>query len=286
MRMKKTVSLSLSAAVLAGMVSLAGCNWDNNNVRPQGMKNNTAQRFNVRANDQNGNRYNDLNGLKYSSVLSRKVTEVGSVGTAHVMTTDHEAFVAVTLNGTRPDAAGAGNVTGRTSTLGRPLGQGVNPGGTDYRPRGTVGGVTGLGYDGNRAGMYGAPGTTYDGARLGGGLGVQADNFAGTGRGMNAADNVPDGVKNEIERLVKKTAPQIQQVYISADTNFVDRVGRYSTDGNGMTLGNNPVTNTVRNAGQDLGAMIEQIFPMRRGTLTGPNGNVNYPTRGDMNPNR
>lgn len=303
MRVAKTVSLSLSAALLVGMMGLTGCNHDAR-VGTKNVKN-TAHRLNVNAYDQRGRGTNDLKDLKYDSALTKKVTEIGAVRTAHVMTTGNEAFVAVTLNGTNPsgaavpdmypnaagmgsmnrvapNAVGTGNVTGHTSSLGRSMGQGVNPGGSDYRPNGAIGGVGTI--------DTANPGTTYDGTRLGGGLGVNATNTPGSMTTRGTSADVPADVKREIESKVKTSAPHIKQVYISSDKNFVDRVGTYSNNTDGTNLGAD-LTNGVRDAGRDLYDMIESIFPMRRGNLApapapapAPARNTNPVNGTDTNP--
>lgn len=280
MRVTKTVSLSLSAALLVGMMGLTGCNQDR--VSSKNVKN-SAHRLNVY--DQGGRGANELSDLKYNAELSKKVTEVGAVQTAHVMTTGSEAFVAVTLNGTNPSRTGAsdmnpnatgignmyrvnpngantGNVTGRTSSLGRPMGQGVNPGGSDYRPNGAIGA--------NDLGT--TPGTLNNGPRMGGGLGVNTDN-TGTSMYGTAAD-VPADVKKEIEDKIKASAPNIKQVYTSANQDFVNRVGTYSTGTDGTNLGTD-LTHGVRNVGRDLTDMIESIFPMRKANLAPAPGTYN-----------
>ncbi|ANS75568.1 hypothetical protein AWM70_13985 [Paenibacillus yonginensis] len=335
MRASKTLGLSLSAALVVGMVGLTGCG-QNHKVGTQGVKNQTAHRLNVNSYDQG---QDNLRNMKYSQVLSKKVTEIGSVRTAHVMTSGSEAFVAVSLNGTNPSlggtrasgngtgmnnnmgttnatdgltgpgALGTGNVTGRTSTLGRPMGQGVNPGGSDYRPNGAAGAARGLDHTSNISGGTNPaargynpnPGTIYDGTRLGGGLGAQADNMpyrtnAGRGLSTYSTNNstIPANVRSEIERTVKRSAPHIQHVYISDNSDFVSQLGSYSTDG-GMTLGNNPLTNGARNVTNDLGNMIDSLFPERLRNMGRTNaGNTGIfnttPTtnnnRFDMNPNR
>ncbi|WP_138495942.1 YhcN/YlaJ family sporulation lipoprotein [Paenibacillus pinistramenti] len=355
MRASKPVALSLSAALLVG-VGLTGCGDNNSKVGTQGVKNQSAHRLNINSADQ---ARAGLTNMRYSKSLSQKVTELGSVHSARVMTSGSEAFVAVRMNGTNPSTTGGtrasadrmgtrslsgtgtgtmnipnrpdmtvprtqgtGNVIGNPGMMGRSPGQGVNPGGSDYRPNGVTGSA-GLGFSGGvsggtnkQGGYYPNPGTIYDGSRLGGGLGVQADNNrpgsrmngagstggyntlstdnnsmtnnVGTGSGTANNSNIPANVRTEIEQAVKGAAPHIQNVYISDDSDFMDRLGSFSTDG--MTLGNNPLTNGVRNATNDLGQMIDRLFPDRMRNMTNTSGyntnGINNNTRFDMNPNR
>lgn len=304
---QKAIRLSLSAVLLLGAAGLTACNDNNNDtngkVNTQSVRNSAAHRQNLYSYD--GNASTSLSDLKYSKTLSRKVTEVNSVRTAHVMTNGDEAFVAVSLNGSNsssqgqgvsdmnPNAAGAGNVTGRTSTLGRPTGQGVNPGGSDYRAHGTASGVGG--------------GNQYNGARLGGGLGVNATNTGDTGFGGMGGGNmmtgpskdaeVPENVKQDIENKIKASDKNITKVYISTNSDFFNRAGSYGTGadgnglngagtgGNGTNLGNDvadigsDVTGGVRNTGRDIYDMIADIFPNRNNNnnttgTTGTNRNI------------
>lgn len=348
MRGTKTVSLSLSAALLVGMVGISGCTDNNNNngkTRTQNVRNQGEHRLNVNNAQQNRGmtRTNQgqgqgqgLNGLRYSPMLSDKVSNLDGLRSAHVMVTGNEAFVGVTLN--RQNMAGAGTGTGtpgiggttgtgttgigtgttgtgtnRMGTMGtdttgstadyrtgttlyndRTGGQGINPGGSDYRAKGTAGGLGFTGPTGttgmNGAGMNG--GYTGGGEMspngLGGGLGVNTDNGT-TGRGRGGMNNnttttVPEQMQDKIEAVVKKANPRIQAVYISADPEFVSQMNGYSTNGqNGNRAnvnnfnGNDDdndfgVTDMARNAADDFGDMIQRLFPTRQAPTTGPNG--------------
>lgn len=176
MRGAKVVNLSLSAALLAGVALVAGCGDgnDNNNVRTQSLRGNNRN-YDVNSLNQ-GNRLfsrsagngqdQRIRSLRYSPALSNKVAQLRDVQTAHVVVTDRDAYVGVTLHGNQ--------TTGRTTAYGmqRPNGIGLGttnvggPYGGDYGTRGAMDnglargtGRTGTGgslFDLGRGGLFGA----------------------------------------------------------------------------------------------------------------------------------
>lgn len=149
----KIVNLSLSAALLAGMIGIAGCGYGTtkNNVRTQSVRNNVNRNYDVNSLS-DGNRLfsrsagngqdHRIRSLRYSPALSNKVAQLGDVQTAHVVVTDRDAYVAVTLHGNN---AVRGNTAGHTTTYGmRSTGIGTgttNVGGPGNN--GLAGGLTG-----------------------------------------------------------------------------------------------------------------------------------------------
>jgi len=298
MRGYKIVSLSLSAALIAGMVSITGCGMTtkNNTVRTQNLRQ-TEHRYDVNS-IKPGNRMftrsaghgttHRIHSLKSSPILSNKISGLSDVQTAHVLVSDRDAYVAVTLH----NRQGVNHSSGVSAKgLGTP---GVTRG-TNYGAYGMNGiygnngmhGVNTYGVSGtNRSGMgwggtYGTRGTygthATDGmSRTYGNYGT--NNFMGTHQGIRSnsvrpfnttgtgavRDYVPQHVKDEITKKIKKTAPHIQNVYISSDPDFVTGAGGYTTKSrDGATLNTN-----VR----DFERMVERIFPGRAGTMTGPSG--------------
>ncbi|MGG6311768.1 YhcN/YlaJ family sporulation lipoprotein [Paenibacillus macerans] len=176
MRGAKVVNFSLSAALLAGVVGIAGCGdaTDNNNVRTQGLRNNNNRNYDVNSLNE-GNRLfsrsagngqdQRIRSLRYSPALSNKVAQLRDVQTAHVVVTDRDAYVGVTLHGN--------NTTGRTTAYGmqRPNGIGLGttnvggPYGADYGTRGA--GDNGLARGGGMVGRTGTAGSLFDFGRDG-----------------------------------------------------------------------------------------------------------------------
>ncbi|GJM76069.1 hypothetical protein HMSSN036_82850 [Paenibacillus macerans] len=144
----KIVNLSLSAALLASVIGIAGCGdgTAKNNVRTQSVRNNNNRNYDVNSLP-NGNRLfsrsagngqdQRIRSLRYSSALSNKVAQLGDVQTAHVVVTDRDAYVAVTLHGN--NNAAMGNTAGRTNTYGM-RSTGIGTGTTN------LGGPYGAGY--------------------------------------------------------------------------------------------------------------------------------------------
>lgn len=342
MRIAKVVSLSLSATLLASMVGITGCGTrtDQGNLKSQGVRNKNYRNYDVnslRDGDRNftrslGNGQSErINSLKYSPALSNKVSQLSEVQSAHVVVTDRDAYVAVTLHGNqhgRAVAPGRGMTTnygatgygtnnvlnGRTpgtmnnGVTGNQTGYGPTGYGTSY---GTTGyGTTGYGTtprthsgvnDGTRVndglgrglmGRSGVAGSLFDTATRGnrgatgmnggadGMLGMKSmrnrnttnvdgtgnGSVVGLGAGTGAAlvDNVPQSVKDNISKAVKKTAPHIRNVHVSGHQEFVTHVSNYATQSRtGATL---------QGYVSDFEHLVNRIFPGRAGTMTGPNG--------------
>lgn len=329
MRGAKIVSLSLSAALLAGMVGLTACgsntesNTDSNNVGTQSVRNKDGRNIGMNSVTPGNRQYSTrstghgqterIKSLKYSSGLSNKVAQLSDVKTAHVVVTDRDAYVAVTLHGQNGatthsrmsgmSATGLGNNRGigmtGTTNYGGPYGEGLGTrgAGDNGLARGLTGrsGVAGGLLDITRGndlstgrnpmgtGTYGMRSTnnmmgtntnmgTRSGANMTGtGTGTMSsryyNEFGAFGTGNTAGsvtDAVPQKVKEEISRVVKKTAPHIRNVYVSSDTEFVTQVGTYSTHSRGGATLNGFIT--------DFERMVQRVFPTRTGTMTGPKG--------------
>lgn len=307
MRGAKVVNLSLSAALLAGMALMAGCGdgKGDNNVRTQSLRGNNRNYDVNSLNPSNrlfsrsagGGQDMRIRSLRYSPALSNKVAQLGDVQTAHVVVTDRDAYVGVTLHGT--------NTTGRTSAYGvqRPNGVGLGttnvggPYGADYGTRGAADnglargndraglgglfdlgrGLFGTGNNVNRSNNGSMLGTGTTGNRFGsmypGGTRGTTNTPSGftTGNGALGAgtSNVSQDLKNRIEAAVKQAAPHIRNVYVSNDSDFVSTIGQYATESRGG--------GTLNNFISDFETLINRVFPGRAGTMTGPNGYA--PTR-------
>ncbi|GAA0133344.1 hypothetical protein YSY43_01840 [Paenibacillus sp. YSY-4.3] len=221
MRIAKVVSLSLSATLIAGMVGLTGCGTrtDNTNLRTQNVRNKNYRNYDVnslRPGDRNftrslGNGQSErINSLKYSPALSNKVAQLREVQSAHVVVTDRDAYVAVTLHGqghqgTRASGMHPGTNYGTTTRYGNQgttnygmtstgtTGLGRTPGAF---PNGTAGFGTGTGYGyGTRTGTGLGNGTLGYGTGTGTGLGTGygTGTGTGTGTGMGAGTGLGTG---------------------------------------------------------------------------------------------
>lgn len=305
LRGAKLVRLTLSAALIAGMVSVTGCGTtrDNNAMNTKSLRNHTTRNYNVNSLQPRTNLHNAQNRkmstMKHDATLSNKVAQLADVQTAHVIVTDRDAYVAVTLhnqkggntnisklgtlsNGSRNVGSPNGATTGimspnRNTTYGTNMNYGTGYGTNNYgtgvgtngmNNYGTGGGVRTEGMNGFGSSAYSTNnyGTMYRPDR-GTNYGAYGTS-TGTDRNLNnvggAVDNVPQKVKDEISRIIKKTDTKIQNVHVSNHPEFVSNVGGYVTQSRGGTMLNNAVG--------DFEKMVERIFPSRTGTMTGPNG--------------
>ncbi|WP_018752275.1 YhcN/YlaJ family sporulation lipoprotein [Paenibacillus sanguinis] len=263
MRGSKIVHLSLSAALVAGVGGIAGCGNADNNMRTQSLRNNHNRGYNInsmdsmdrnqRMNTRNtGNGQERIQSLRYSQALSNKVAQLGSVQAAHVVVTDHDAYVGVTLHGNRQNN-GNGMNTGRNEGTGMDMlgagSKGVNM--NRSRALNSTDRMPGVGMNGHRdTSMYGTTGTE---------MINRSPNENGIGLGMGdmglgmGVDNIGEDVREQITTAIKQTAPHIRNVYVSGNTDFVDQIGNYGMQSRaGRTL--NHYIN-------DFETMINRIFP-------------------------
>lgn len=279
MHIKKMVHLSLSAALIAGMVGLTACGTrtDNNNVKTQSLRNHNGRNVDVNSLPQ-GNRLfsrsagngqsERITSLKYSPALSNKVAGLSDIQTAHVVVTDRDAYVAVTLHGTNNNPGTGSGIsemsTGRSTGIKNNRGMTNSSGsyGANSETRGS-GGNGGLAR--GLTGRSGTAGSLFDINRGDGGMGTGT--FNGIENGTEAGrvtDNVTQQVKDQVTDVIKKTAPNIRNVYVSNDSDFVSRVVSYATESRGGSA--------LQDMISDFQTMIDRVFPSRAGTMTGPNG--------------
>ena len=321
MRGVKVVNLSLSAALLAGVALVAGCGngTDNNNVRTHNMRGN-HRNYDVNSlNEGNrlfsrsaGNGQDErIRSLRYSPALSNKVAQLRDVQTAHVVVTDRDAYVGVTLHGN--------TTTGRTTAYGmqRPNGIGLGttnvggPYGADYGTRGAGdngfargNGRTGGLFDLGRGGLFGADnnvnrggngsmlgtGTTGNRFGSGGGMGMSSVN-RGTGTGASAygtgtnngtMNNTPSGFTTGNGALGAGTDNVSQDVknrIEAAIKQTAPHIRNVYVSGDAdfvSRIGDYGTQTrgggTLNNFISDFETMINRVFPGRTGTMTGPNG--------------
>ena len=262
----KTVSLSLlSATLLLGMTvtGLTGCgtkktetvrtknvNYDRNLI------NNDVNRYGTRSvSDGLHTRSNTTMGnLRHSKEISDKIVTLKEVNSANVMLTDHSAYVAVSIKDHN-------TMRGTSTNL--------------NRTRGT--GISNLGNDGNMMGV-GAPSITGTGTtvneNINNGYGTLGNRSNDLMRGLtttptptprpssnvvkNEDQYMTQEVKDKIADLVKKSDPSVKNVYVSANPEFVERVGNFVTD----VSNGHPISGVVN----EFQALVNRIFPTASGT--------------------
>lgn len=304
---KKVISFTISAALLASMVALTGCGNADHNVRTNSTRYNAqsthhmdgvnrygmdgVNRYGVKSNGMDGMALNEnanrtghpVRNLQVDRNLSKRISEMPDVKSATVLVGERHAYVAVSLkdqaNGT---GVGAPSVDGTPSanSIGRngnvPSVNGVN--GTrgnrttdTTTPGMTDNGVTGNGTPARRDdGLFGTMGTGSYGMLRG----LTDNNRANTGNttieGARTAYEPSDAVKSRIANKVKQFAPSIEQVYVSANPDFV----KQATDFTHSVQNGHP----IRGLSNEMVDVIERVFPTPAAGTNRPMENT-APTR-------
>ncbi|MXO78144.1 hypothetical protein GRP75_09880 [Paenibacillus sp. OT2-17] len=304
---KKVISFTISAALLASMAALTGCGNADHNVRTNSTRYNAqsthhmdgvnrygmdgVNRYGVKSNGMDGMALNEnanrtghpVRNLQVDRNLSKRISEMPDVKSATVLVGERHAYVAVSLkdqaNGT---GVGAPSVDGTPSanSIGRngnvPSVNGVN--GTrgnrttdTTTPGMTDNGVTGNGTPARRDdGLFGTLGTGSYGMLRG----LTDNNRANTGNttieGARTAYEPSDAVKSRIANKVKQFAPSIEQVYVSANPDFV----KQATDFTHSVQNGHP----IRGLSNEMVDVIERVFPTPAAGTNRPMENT-APTR-------
>lgn len=325
---KQLISLSLSAVLIAGMVSVTGCGYrdGNGNVSTNSTRYGTktldmnrVNRYGVNSTGRDGLMDGSANGrsenLRVSKELSQRISEMAEVRNATVMLRNNDAYVAVNtnnmgangvrgmnstrgmngtngMNGTRGmngtngmnGTRGMNGVNERTTDLGGPRVYGTNTPNTTGVPmtgeRNMVRGNTGYGPADqgmdmtSRTGvlgmMRGAAANSNAGVRDHGMMnraGVDTNRVGmHTNNSTTTTAELPQQLKNKIANKIKQFAPEIENVYVSADPEFTERMGTFAR---GIENGH-----PVRAITNEFREMTDRLFPTPAGT-TQPNGQMN-----------
>ncbi|OPG97667.1 hypothetical protein B2I21_14005 [Chryseobacterium mucoviscidosis] len=281
------ISLSLSTAIFV-MAGLTGCGTstkDNNNLHTQSVRHEVKgiNRYGVESNGMDGiraksYRTHNVTDLKSSDELAKRITEMKEVKSAHVMLTDRNAYVAVRLTDGHTgkleskSLRNRANGTMRTESMGQEMGGlRVNGGNGTMSPYSTSGIAPGLNTNaatdrshmGNDRSIYGTMGTGSYGMMRG-----LTNSGNGTSRSMSDGhygmksettrmdstdDNTPEEIKSKISAKIKQFAPNVENVYVSANPEFVQHVEGYATD----IRNGKPVRGMINT----FQSMVERIFP-------------------------
>lgn len=276
--------MSLSAALIVSMIGVTGCGTktaDNQNVGTKNVKYNTNSVNNNRDVNRYGARNNNITrsdntmtNLRYSKELSDKISKMKQVGSAKVMLSDHSAYVAVSIkdgNTMRGTSTNLNTTNNRISN-----GTGINDSNIMGTGTGTGGTMMGLGaptqngvssnvtnqtggggnYPTNRAHGYGSLGTSSYGLMRG--LTTSPTPGTGNGVGGNEDQYITQEVKDMIADTVKKSDSTITNVYVSANPEFVDRVGGYVSD----VANGHPISGIA----DEFQTLVNRIFPTKSGS--------------------
>ncbi|WP_127589564.1 YhcN/YlaJ family sporulation lipoprotein [Paenibacillus lautus] len=173
----KALNLTVSTALLLSMAAVAGCGNanDGNTTRTNNVDsgrigvNSVRNNQNVRSTQQH-----DLTNLKYSKTLSRKVSDISGLGTAHVFVTNRNAYVSLSRDGMNTNNIN-GHVTGMSTRANRAT-DGTMTGTNRTNVRNRTFGTSGTGSVGLLRGMANDTRRAVDNTTgLGTGLGRNAD---------------------------------------------------------------------------------------------------------------
>ncbi|MEC0109327.1 YhcN/YlaJ family sporulation lipoprotein [Paenibacillus taichungensis] len=285
------ISLSLSTAIFV-MAGLTGCGTStkDNNLHTQSVRHEVKgiNRYGVESNGMDGiraksYRTHNVTDLKSSDELAKRISEMKEVKSASVMLTDRNAYVAVRLTDGHTgkleskSLRNRANGTMRTESMGQDMGGlRVNGGNGTMSPYSTSGIAPGLNTDaatdrshmGNDRSIYGTMGTGSYGMMRGltnsgnartitegprtmseGRYGMKSE----TSRIDSTDDNTSEEIKSKISAKIKQFAPHVENVYVSANPDFVQHVESYATD----IRNGKPVSGMINT----FQSMVERIFP-------------------------
>ncbi len=174
----KALNLTVSTALLLSMAAVAGCGNanDGNTTRTNNVDSGRIGMNSVR-NNQNvrSTQQHDLTNLKYSKTLSRKVSDISGLGTAHVFVTNRNAYVSLSRDGMNTNNIN-GRVTGMSTGANRAADRTLT-GANTTNVRNRTFGTSGTGSVGLLQGMANDTRRAVDNTTgLGTGLGRNADN--------------------------------------------------------------------------------------------------------------
>ncbi|MNB71651.1 Lipoprotein YhcN precursor [compost metagenome] len=219
-------------------------------------------------------------GVTPKTVAPRAVTP--KVVAPKAVAPGHITPKAATPGHITPKAVAPGHITPRAATPGHITPKAVAPDGFTSKGMNMAPGSTGYG-TGNGTG-YGTGGGTLYHNRV---TGITGTNRIGTltedGRTMTgtlthpaargghtygmystspstATDGVTPAMKDKISVEVKRSAPHIDNVYVSANPDFVDRIGGFAD----QVRAGHPIAGFAN----EFSTLVERIFPTRSGTTT------------------
>lgn len=264
MRGAKVVSLTLSAALLASMVGITGCGKNgNNNYRTQST-NNGSNRYDLSARQNTR-----IMGLKYSPLLSNKVSQLSQIRTAHVLVTDRDAYVAVTIHGPHGTSGSGYQAQGLTpgASGNGYRAQGLTPGAASNRT-----GMDGLGHGIGRSGVAGslmdaARGGTYGTNGTGGTRTYGTYGADGRGAGTNLGTGYYGGMNGGISGNSYYSYGGGTGARSSGGTGsgYGTGIGTYGTSANGMNGNIMNSTGTGAANGTGNGTGMSTTHPARNG---------------------
>lgn len=233
---RSKIGMSVSAALLLGMVSLAGCGANDsakgNDMHTNSVRGNKNGR--IQTNSVQGNTFDNM---KMSQELADRIAALPEVGKANVVLAGKAAYVAVSLDranggisakstdqkhsynhggdlgiGTSGLLSGSGRPIGMNSGNGNGNGNGHGNGHGNGSENGNGNGSTGTGMNGKRGSVTGTPGMTGTGGSMAGIPKSRTGTGTVGGTGMANPENYPGNGNNGILSGNELTnGPRMQQ---------------------------------------------------------------------------
>ncbi|AET56956.1 YhcN/YlaJ family sporulation lipoprotein [Paenibacillus terrae] len=254
-----------------------------------------VNRFGAKSNGMDGMRLNQnangtghqIGNLQVDHNLSKRISELPDVKSATVLVGNRNAYVAVSL---KDQANGKGVGTSSVKGTKHPMNThgmttyGVNGTRGNYTTDGIAPGITDNGINGpvtpprRGDGLYGTMGTGSYGMIRGLTDGTPTDGTRTDGTTVEGArtayepSTLTEAVKSRIANKVKQFSPSIEQVYVSANPDFV----KHATDFTRSVQNGHP----IKGMSAQLGDIIQRVFPTPAAGATHPtDGTTTAPTR-------
>jgi hypothetical protein len=220
-----------------------------NNIRPYGLTQNQMDMN--RWDNRRGNNYTSMHNntrMQMSQNIANHIAAMPEVKSANVLLTDKNAYVAVVLHDNATQTNRGAGTTGAA-----PLGT------TGIGLPGTRSGVgIGGGLAGTSDGMTGGTATGSRDGMMGGTATGRTDGMFGTTRTNTSDHGVSLHVKDRIARKVMSIQPNVRNVFISANPDFVDRMNGYAQ----RFRNGQPIRGLIL----EFNTTVERIFPQRATT--------------------
>jgi hypothetical protein len=225
--LRSKISMSVSAALLLGLVSVTGCGTNNTagntNVQTKSVRGVNDGRIGVNSVRGGTMDTHKIDKIEVSQELADRIAALPEVRTANVMLAGRDAYVAVTLNDTSAGLHAKGTTSYRAQSSTTPHNYGPSgamsgTGRTNIGRDGINGTGNGIGtgitngINGNLGGTLNtAPGTTSTGpaSRYGSGLGSLGTGTTGTGTNRNVTNDngsllTGNGAKRDVDMGIGK----------------------------------------------------------------------------------
>lgn len=277
--LRSKISMSVSAALLLGLVSVTGCGTTNNaeksNMQTKSVRDGYDHRIGVNSVRGGTMGAQRIDKMDVSQELADRIAALPEVRTANVVLAGNNAYVAVALNdaSTGIRAKSMDTYPARSSTTPHNYGptgvmsgsgmgnmniapDGMNHTGAVPNSKSGMNGMSGMNNGmsdmNGRSDMNGMSDRSYHKGPAVNSSGMKHDLNTGKGT-VRANETVTKEIKDKIVTEVKKHDSRIKDVYVSANPDFVERAQYYADE----VRAGHPIKGFVN----EFSTMIERIFP-------------------------